>query len=109
MLKNKSGRMDETCFANVALPLDFTKVEQEDGRNEKQERIFGVEEAGKIGAWINKAAVEEYDTYLQIAFHSSYLWVRLSAQVYLEPKDFEWVGHKLAVLCSRLRSGEAVS
>lgn len=108
MLENKSGKMDETCFANVALPLNFTRSEQEDRGNERRERTFSIEEADKIGAWINKTAVEEYDTYLQIAFHSSYLWVRLSAQVYLELSDFEWVGLKLASLCSRLRSGEAV-
>jgi len=112
-LANNSGKMDEVCFTNVALPLAFRAAEDIDGRDEKGDNAggeisFSIGEAGKIGAWINRTAVEEYDTYLQIAFHSGYLWVRLSAQIYLEVKDFEWVAQKLDILCQRLRRGEVV-
>jgi hypothetical protein len=105
MEMNSTG---QCCFANVALPLNFrtTRGDGCEGGNAGGEKTFDVEDAGKVGAWINKTAVEEYDTYLQIAFHSGYLWVRLSGQIYLETKDFEWVAHKLNVLCQRLKDEE---
>jgi hypothetical protein len=65
-----------------------------------------VEEAGKIGKWLNVTAAKEFDTYLQIALVSGSLWVRLSGQIYLELGDFEWVGWRLRELCDRIQKGE---
>jgi hypothetical protein len=48
----------------------------------------------------------EYDTYLQIAFHAGCMWVRLSGMIYLEVRDFEWVGERLKALCARVERGE---
>lgn len=110
VLSSPDPHMDEVYFTNVALPLRFStfhtdKQEEEGG---ERERTFDVGKAGEIGAWLNRTAVKEYDTYLQIAFHSGYLWVRLSAQIYLELREFEWVAEKLEVLCKRVRDWEVV-
>lgn len=106
VLSNFSGRMDYTCFTNIALPLKFSNHCEDILEGSDEGKIFDVGMADEIGAWINRTAVNEYDTYLQIAFHSGFLWVRLSAQIYLELRDFEWVAGKLAILCKRLRDGE---
>ena len=92
--------MKECCFVNVRLPLNFEIGEQEEGE------AFKAEDAGKIGKWINMTAVKELDTYLQIAFHANAMWVRLSGQIYLETRDFEWIGERLKDLCSRVEKGE---
>lgn len=92
--------MGECCFANVKLPLNFQKNVKEDGK------ILKVEDAAKIGKWINVTALKEFDTYLQMAFHAGNMWVRLSGQIYLEVRDFEWVGERLKELCGRIERGE---
>lgn len=71
-----------------------------------QGKVFRVKDASVIARWINFTAVREFDTYLQVGFHSGYVWVRISAQVYLEVGDFEWVGEKLKELCERIEVGE---
>jgi hypothetical protein len=96
--------MNECCFANVRLPLNFQTHDGNTG--EGKGKVFKAEEAGKIGKWINVTAAKEFDTYLQIAFHADAMWVRLSAQIYLEVADFEWVGYRLEELCGRVQKGE---
>lgn len=93
--------MSQCCFANVAFPFVFKKMGE--GANGGE---FDVSEASNIGRWIHSTAVKEYDTYLQIAFHAGKLWVRLSGQIYLELKNFEWVGYRLKELCARVEQGE---
>jgi hypothetical protein len=105
--------MNECCFANVRLPLNFQTHDGNTGEGkgkvfkaEEAGKVFKAEEAGKIGKWINVTAAKEFDTYLQIAFHADAMWVRLSAQIYLEVADFEWVGYRLEELCGRVQKGE---
>jgi hercynylcysteine S-oxide lyase len=81
----------------VRLPLDFKL----DGKAQAQS-YFNTDDAGKIQKWLNITAVNEFDTYLQIGFHSGRMWVRLSGQIYLAFKDFEWIGFRLKDLCDRL-------
>jgi hypothetical protein len=96
--------MQECCFTNVRLPLTFAP----DGDNESQAVVkgFDARDAGKIGDWIKATAFNEFDTYLQTAFHKNALFVRLSGQIYLEVGDFDWVGQRLKVLCERVEKGE---
>lgn len=101
-MTTKGGEMRECYFANIELPITFVE-----GGGKKEEGHFGVDETFRIGTWLQRTAVKECDTYLQIAFHAGKMWVRLSAQIYLEMSDFEWVGERLKELCERVRKGEA--
>jgi hypothetical protein len=101
VLDNRTGSLTQCCFANVRLPLEFKVLE-----GTREGEGLDVEEAGKIGKWLNVAAAKEFDTYLQIAFVSGALWVRLSGQIYLELGDFEWVGLRLRELCNRIQKGD---
>lgn len=105
VLDTKSGTMSQCCFTNVKLPLEF--ISRESSQVQRQ-KTFNVEDAGKIGEWVRMTAIKDYDTYLQIAFMFGIMWVRLSGQTYLELADFEWIGHKLNVICNRLKEGENV-
>lgn len=102
-MTSEGGEMTRCYFANVELPLIFKNAEGGDETTGKQQ--FKVEEAGTIARWLNMTAVKEHDTYLQIGFHAEKLWVRLSGQIYLDMKDFEWIGPKLKKLCERVESG----
>lgn len=102
--------MTECYFANVELPITFTAGDTVEGEGNCQvgrnKKVFPQEDIGKIQQWLRISAVKEYDTYLQIGPHAGRLWVRLSAQIYLEMDSFEWIGPKLKALCDRVNSGE---
>jgi len=105
VMDNETSTMTQCCFSNVRLPLTFAIR----GQSTNNQGVFSPEEAGKIQKWLNATAVKDFDTYLQIAFHSGHMWVRLSGQIYLELRDFEWVGFRLQDLCERARKGEVSS
>lgn len=96
----------ETCFTNIKLPIPFLREGNEKSHTTSETTAFKPADAEKIKVWLNKTAVTEFDTYLQIGWHANVLWVRLSAQIYLELRDFEWVGGKLKGLCERVNEGE---
>jgi hypothetical protein len=94
--------MTNCCFTTVLLPLKFKQNGSKLAPGELSE-----EESGKIQQWLQRTAVKEFDTYLQIGFYGGQMWVRLSGQIYLELKNFEWVGFKLKALCARAQAGDA--
>jgi selenocysteine lyase/cysteine desulfurase len=104
VMGNKSGSLSKCCFANVKLP--FIIGDHDGLLDSNLENSIRPADVGKLLKWFNITAVKEFDTYLQMGFHSGYIWVRLSGQVYLDLKDFEWVGPKLKELCERGRNGE---
>jgi len=100
-MDNKTRTLSQCNFANVRLPLDFKS-----GGRWGVEKGFEEKDSGRIGKWLNITALEEFNTYLQIAFVNGAMWVRLSAQIYLEVEEFERVGLNLKVLCEIIRKGE---
>lgn len=59
-------------------------------------------------AWMEKTLVDEFNTFVAIYEYDGKLWTRISGQIYLELKDFEWLGGVLKSLCDRVRSGESL-
>lgn len=59
-------------------------------------------------AWMQKTLVDEHNTFVAIYEYEGKLWTRISGQIYLELKDFEWLGGVLKTLCERVRSGESL-
>lgn len=102
LMDNKTSSLSQCCFANVKLPLVFKKRDENSYFNEE---ALDPEDIGLVQKWLNAKAAKEFDTYLQIAFHYGNMWVRLSAQTYLELRDFEWVGVRLKELCARAQKG----
>ena len=58
--------------------------------------------------WMQKTLVDEFNTFVAIYEYDGKLWTRISGQIYLELKDFEWLGGVLKGLCERVRSGESL-
>lgn len=56
----------------------------------------------KTAAFIQNALMEEYKTFVPVFVYAGALWTRLSAQVYLEKSDFEWLADVLAEACGRV-------
>lgn len=95
VLENENGTLGECCFSNVRLPLSEPQLAGGD-----------VATRAKIGQWIVKKLVEEYNTFIAIIFFGESWWVRLSPQVYLTEEDFVWAGHTLKEVCERVQKGE---
>ncbi|KAJ9318355.1 hypothetical protein DTO271D3_1612 [Paecilomyces variotii] len=56
--------------------------------------------------WMQKTMVDKYGTFVPVFQHGSWLWTRLSAQIYLEKSDFEWLAGVLKELCETVARGE---
>ena len=95
VMENAEGTLGECNFSNVRLPLSYADVAGRD-----------YSKAVKVGQWIAKVLVEEYNTFIAIIFHAEAWWVRLSSQVYLTVEDFEWGAKVLSEVCKRVRAGE---
>ncbi|PKY01626.1 putative aminotransferase [Aspergillus campestris IBT 28561] len=72
------------------------------------DRVRGVkieaDEAPTVTKWMQDTLIDKYGTFVPVFEHGGWLWVRLSAQVYLERKDFEWLGGVLREVCGSLRA-----
>jgi hypothetical protein len=57
---------------------------------------------------MEKTLVDEFNTFVAIYEYEGRVWTRISGQIYLELKDFEWLGEVLNGLCERIRAGESL-
>ncbi|KAF2207726.1 hypothetical protein CERZMDRAFT_107647 [Cercospora zeae-maydis SCOH1-5] len=95
VMENGEGTLQDCAFSNVALPLHL----QDDAEDRQAVAVA-------IAQWVSQVLVDEYNTFLAILVHGGKLWVRLSAQVYLDEEDFRWVGETLKEVCTRARNKE---
>ena len=65
-----------------------------------------VEDVSKVVHFLQVTLKDEFETFVPVFQHGNWLWTRLSAQVYLESRDFEWLGRVLKGLVERVRKGE---
>jgi hypothetical protein len=96
-MQTAQDEMSQCCFTNVRLPLSFRK---EDTPN------LDAADGPKIVTWIMDRAMYDYNTWMPGKFYGGAIWIRLSAQIYLEIKDFEWAAGVLKALCERAEKGE---
>jgi hypothetical protein len=59
-------------------------------------------------AWMERTLVDEFNTFVAIFEYNGKLWTRICGQIYLELRDFEWLGGVLKGLCERVRMGESL-
>ncbi|KAE8369555.1 aminotransferase family protein [Aspergillus caelatus] len=88
ILDNAEGSLTRGCsMVNVRLPVDPVGMLEE------------------VGEWIAKALVRRHRTYVPVFVHAGQLWVRVSAQVYLDEDDFVFLGEALKGLCDEVGDG----
>lgn len=103
VLENEKGTLGKCCFTNVRLPLQFRQSEaQESDAGNGLDPTDGP----VIVKWLMERAMREFDTWIPGKFYGGAAWVRLSAQIYLELRDFEWAATVLQKLCERIRNEE---
>ena len=81
---------------NVRLPFDFGR-----GGTAKP---HSPEQASEVAFWVAETVMDEKNSAMQIFPFDGEVYVRLSAQAYLEISDFEWAADVLLELCERAKS-----
>ncbi|GES57219.1 putative aminotransferase [Aspergillus terreus] len=93
-------------MANVRLPFAIVSgdaSETEGGRKEGACRVSAAK-AQEIAQFMGQTLMDEYNTFVPVFPYGPYLWTRVSAQVYLELSDFEWLGGVLREVCERAQA-----
>jgi len=65
-----------------------------------------LEEVSQVVNWMQEILVNEFNTFVAIFEYHGQVYTRISGQIYLELKDFEWLGGVLKSLCERVGAGE---
>ena len=102
-MQTSQDELGQCCFTNTRLPLPFCP---EDTPSLEAQGGLDAAEGPIIVTWIMDRAMRDYNTWIPRKFYGGAVWVRLSAQIYLEMKDFEWAGGVLNTLCGRVKKGE---
>jgi len=107
VMDNKSSTLSECCFAMVRLPVQF--VSQQQPRSETaRDGVFDTKDGPKIVKWIMTTLKDKHNTWKPANFYCGAIWVRVSAQVYLDIQDFEWAARVLKELCRQAQDGRSL-
>ncbi|KAK5996893.1 Hercynylcysteine sulfoxide lyase [Cladobotryum mycophilum] len=103
VLNNKAGTLTDCAMANIALPVWIG----EKGRGAKEgDVVIPAEHRDTLYYWALKTVHEDYKTFLPMFWLHERLWIRTSAQVYLDMKDYEFAFETVKALCERIGKGE---
>lgn len=101
------SRMRQCAMRTVRLPIAVASSgETVEAGGSAPLATVSPEDVSGIYDWFKDQLLGQYNTFFPIFKHNTWLWVRLSGQVYLDKSDFEWVGGVLRDLCERISMGE---
>ncbi|KAH8427460.1 putative aminotransferase family protein (LolT) [Aspergillus melleus] len=115
---NGEGSLFRKCaMTTVRLPVWVAEsgVQGQDQGQEGEKKVTVEEKDGKRVAVVPRALVAavlgwfreelfQKGTFVPVFEYQGSLWTRLSAQVYLERSDFEWLAGVLKELCERVKA-----
>lgn len=103
----RKSEVRRCAFANVRLPLAY-----DDGTGRHQDSglktIIKNSEVNAVSRWIEYELTHTHKTFVPTYKHAGWMWVRMSAQIYLELDDFKWLGEVLKGLCEQVTLGKAL-
>ncbi|KAJ5550515.1 hypothetical protein N7535_001542 [Penicillium sp. DV-2018c] len=103
----QESRMRQCAMTTVRLPIAVATAGEENGSFEHAPLVvLSEEEAPRAFGWIQSKLMDDHNTFVPVFCHGSWLWTRLSGQVYLEKSDFEALGGILRGLCERVAKKE---
>uniref|UniRef100_L2G240 Aminotransferase family protein n=1 Tax=Colletotrichum fructicola (strain Nara gc5) TaxID=1213859 RepID=L2G240_COLFN len=106
IMDNKAGTMTKCSLVNVALPMVMSEHAETPSTGPDGTVTVPESLAYPIVDWMVETLVQDYQTFVALFWHNGRWYMRLSAQVYLDEEDFEWAGHTLKELCSRVGKQE---
>ena len=99
----EKSNMRQCCMTTIRLPIGVAE-----GDNDLQGamEVLSSEDADIALKFMMQSLVTKHDTFVPIFRYGSWLWFRISAQVFLEKSDFEWLADILRVLCKKVAEGQ---
>ena len=101
-----TSKFRRCAMVNVRLPV---AVGGDEGRwkpTRDGDCVIKEKEVQTTLKWVGETLIKKHGTFVPVFKYGGWLWTRLSAQVYLERKDFEWIGDVLRGVCDKVRRGE---
>ncbi|KAF3395737.1 hypothetical protein F1880_007294 [Penicillium rolfsii] len=99
----EKSNMRQCMMTTVRLPIGVA----DDGSRVPGALItVNSQEAARVFGWIQTTLMAKHDTFVPVFRHGPWLWTRLSAQVFLEKSDFEWLGGILRDMCHQVARKE---
>lgn len=92
IMDNEEGTLTNCALVNIRLPLPIGDASGE----------IKMKYTTQVRDWMSKTLVDEFKTFIHLWEFQGKMWVRMSAQVYLDEGDFEWAGTVLKALCARV-------
>lgn len=91
-------------MVNISVPITLPKSSSNLSAEEVNVQL------DVLATKLQTRLANEHDTFVMFRPHANKIWIRLSAQVWLEEKDFEWVADKIAqmILEEELQSKASV-
>jgi selenocysteine lyase/cysteine desulfurase len=102
VLDNKTGTLNQCAMANVRLPISVAKAQEVAAKSGLAKDEVGL----VVRDWMCSVFLSDYGTFIQTFFYDGAWWGRLSGQVYLDMRDFEWAAQTLKTVCERVENGE---
>ncbi|KAL3474936.1 aminotransferase family protein [Aspergillus californicus] len=81
----------------LRLPVKITRYRNGEGNGKG---LVHKADVPSLTRWIERQLIE-VRTFVPVFPHGEWLWTRLSAQIYLEKSDFEWLGEVLKEILER--------
>lgn len=104
VLRDEEGLLTRCAMTNVRLPLKVGDGGDGGDGDGDGHTVVEKEAVGKVTEWFRNVLMDEYKTFVPVFEYKGWLWMRLSAQVYLDKSDFEWLGGVLKECCERVGS-----
>lgn len=105
VMEDVEGKLLDCTMVNVRLPVEIVSTSDTEGRrhadarraSDNGEGTYTVEEgdAKAFQSWLEGHLIDNHNTFLATYIYDSKLWVRMSAQIYVELQDYEWAANVL--------------
>ncbi|TAQ91564.1 hypothetical protein B7494_g82 [Chlorociboria aeruginascens] len=100
ILDNAKGSLTDCPMVNVLLPLKVSSSKIPGSLTVPPEN------AAKVHQWMLETLMNDYKTYIAIAYFQDEWWTRLCGQIYLSISDFESAANSLKSVCERVGNEE---
>ncbi|KAL1965525.1 hypothetical protein VTN77DRAFT_5608 [Rasamsonia byssochlamydoides] len=99
---------EDTAQANNIQPNNHNNSSSSSNGNGSPYPPLTTPESLTALTWLQSTLINEHSTMVPIIRYGGYFWVRVSAQVYLQRSDFEWLAGILREVCERVGRREFV-
>ncbi|KAJ5540940.1 hypothetical protein N7494_006016 [Penicillium frequentans] len=95
----QKSNMRNCCMTTIRLPI---RVADDGSPGQGSWVTLTSQDAPLAASFIEQTLMAKYDTFVPVFRHGSSLWTRISAQVFVDISDFEWLAGVLRELCEQV-------